>query len=84
VRGGWGACDSFATKPKLGAAMLKRAFAAGVPYAWVTGDSAYGADYTLRRLIEQHGRGYVIMMTSAPRLGLKPVTDWLERWPAKA
>jgi SRSO17 transposase len=42
--------------------MLKRAFAAGVPYAWVTGDSAYGADYTLRRLIEQHGRGYVMRL----------------------
>jgi SRSO17 transposase len=74
----------FATKPKLGVAMLKRAFAAGVPYAWVTGDSVYGADYSLRRLIEQHGRGYIMTVTSAQRLGLKPVTDWLAAVPAKA
>src|SRR6516164_10805235 len=47
----------FMTKPKLGAAMLERAFAAGVPCAWVVGDSVYGADYGLHRCIEQHGRG---------------------------
>ena len=47
----------FMTKPKLGGAMLKRAFAAGVPCAWVVGDSVYGSDYALRRVIEQHGRG---------------------------
>ena len=29
----------FATKPKLGRAMLERGFAAGVPCIWVTGDS---------------------------------------------
>jgi SRSO17 transposase len=74
----------FATKPKLGRAMLKRAFAAGVPCAWVVGDSVYGADYALRRVIEQHGRGYVMMVTSAQRLGFKPVADWLEDVPARA
>jgi SRSO17 transposase len=74
----------FTTKPKLGGAMLKRAFAAGVPCAWVTGDSVYGADSALRRLIEQHGRGYVMAVTSAQRLGLKPVTEWLDEVPAKA
>src|SRR5690349_23138187 len=38
---------NFATKPKLGQAMLKRAFEAGVPCAWVVSDSLYslyGAD----------------------------------------
>jgi SRSO17 transposase len=75
---------AFTTKPKLGGAMLKRAFAAGVPCAWVTGDSVYGADYELRRLIEQHGCGYVMAVTSAQRLGLQPVTDWLAEVPAKA
>jgi len=75
---------AFATKPKLAGAMLKRAFAAGVPCAWVVGDSVYGADYALRRVIEQHGRGYVMTVTSAQRLGLKPVADWLEEVPAKA
>jgi SRSO17 transposase len=74
----------FTTKPKLGGAMLKRAFAAGVPCAGVTGDSVYGCDSALRRLIEQHGRGYVMTVTSAQRLGLKPVTDWLDKLPTKA
>ena len=74
----------FMTKPKLGAAMLKRAFAAGMPCAWVVGDSVYGADYELRRCIEQHGRGYIMTVTSAQRLGYKPVADWLEEVAAKA
>src|SRR3982750_2154557 len=46
---------AFATKPKLGAAMLERALDAGVPCAWVTGDSVYGADRALRRRIEARG-----------------------------
>jgi SRSO17 transposase len=74
---------SFTTKPKLGQAMLKRAFEAGVPCAWVVSDSLYGADHQTRRLIERHGRGYVLAVTSAQRLGLKPVEDWLEDVPAK-
>jgi SRSO17 transposase len=75
---------AFTTKPKLGGAMLERAFTAGVPGAWVVGDSVYGGDHTLRRCIEQHGRGYVMTVTSAQRLGFKPVADWLADVPAKA
>jgi SRSO17 transposase len=75
---------AFATKPKLGRKMLARVFAAGVPCAFVVGDSVYGADHALRRFIEKSGRGYVMAVTSAQRLGLKPVADWLEDIPAKA
>jgi SRSO17 transposase len=64
--------------------MLARTFAASVPCAWVVGDSVYGSDYRLRRLVEQHGRGYVLTVTSSQRLGLKTVADWLEDLPAKA
>jgi SRSO17 transposase len=74
---------TFATKPKLGRVMLERAFAAAVPCAWVVGDSVYGSDHALRRGIEQRGRGYVLAVTSAQRLGLKPVENWLEDVPAK-
>ena len=75
---------AFTTKPKLGREMLARMFAVDVPCAWVVGDSVYGADYALRRFIEKSGRGYVLTVTSAQRLGFKPVADWLEDIPAKA
>jgi len=72
---------AFATKPQLGRQMLTRAFAAGVPCRWVTGDSVYGVDYALRRCIEKGGRGYVLAVTSRQRLGFKTVADWLEDVP---
>src|SRR5215211_372001 len=75
---------AFATKPQLGRQMLARAFAAGVPCRWVTGDSIYGADYALRRCIEEGGRGYVLAVTSRQRLGFKTVSDWLEDVPSGA
>ena len=75
---------AFATKPKLGRRMLERAFEAGVPCAWVTGDSVYGADAALRRAIERRGRGYVLEVTSAQRLGLRRVDAWADELPPEA
>ena len=72
---------AFATKPKIGRAMLERAVLAHVPYAWVTGDSVYGADSALRRAIEAAGKGYVLTVTSAQHLGLRPVGDWAKEVP---
>src|ERR687883_1185107 len=57
---------TFATKPKLGRVMLERALDAGVPCAWVAGDSVYGADRALRRAIEARRRGYVPAGTRGP------------------
>ena len=34
--------------------------AAGVPFAWVTGDTVYGNDRRLRRWLEEQGRCYVL------------------------
>ncbi len=51
---------AFATKPGLARAMLARAFAAGVPAAWVTGDEVYGGDGGLRRWLESERRPYVL------------------------
>jgi SRSO17 transposase len=56
---------SFATKPKLGRALLERAVAAGVPCAWVAADSVYGGDYALR--LERQPIGYVLAVTSKQR-----------------
>ena len=66
---------AFATKPKLGLAMLERAHAAGVPFAWVTADSVYGADHALRRWLQEQRLGYVLAVTKAQRLGLARVED---------
>ena len=51
---------AFATKGQLAQTMLARAFAAGVPAAWVTGDEVYGNDGALRRWLEQQPRAYVL------------------------
>src|SRR5918997_1334980 len=69
------------TKPQLGLAMLDRALEAGVPFAWVAGDSVYGADHRIRRRLEARQRGYVLAVTSGQRLGFVPVEDWLAKVP---
>jgi len=51
---------AFATKGELARVMLARAFAAGVPAAWVTGDEVYGNDGRLRRWLEGQERPYVL------------------------
>jgi SRSO17 transposase len=50
---------AFATKIRLARSMLERAFEAGVPAAWVTGDEVYGA-WELRRWLEGERRPYVL------------------------
>jgi SRSO17 transposase len=51
---------AFATKTEQAKEMLSRAFKAGVPAAWVTGDEVYGSDGDLRRWLETEGRPYVL------------------------
>src|SRR4051794_38090895 len=75
---------AFATKPKLGLAMLERARQAGILFAWITGDSVYGADHKIRRWAERHRRGYVLAVTSNHDLGQRPVTRWLKGLPRQA
>jgi SRSO17 transposase len=75
---------AFATKPKLGLAMLERARQAGIPFAWITGDSVYGADHQIRRWAERHRRGYVLAVTSNHYVGQRPVTNWIKGLPRKA
>lgn len=68
---------AFATKPALGLAMLERARGAGLPFAWIAGDSVYGGDRAIRRWAEDHRIGYVLTVTSGQRLAMRPVTVWL-------
>src|SRR6266566_7128477 len=53
----------FATKPQLACQMLARAFAAGLPAKWVTGDSVYGDDRRLRLGLEARPQAYVLAVS---------------------
>jgi SRSO17 transposase len=55
---------TFQTKPEQAQAMLKQAWAEGVPMAWVTGDTVYGNSPELRNLIHREGRYYVMAISS--------------------
>jgi SRSO17 transposase len=48
----------FATKPQLAQQRLARAFTAGVPATWVTGESVYGNDRRLRLWLESRPQAY--------------------------
>jgi SRSO17 transposase len=50
----------FATKPELAQRMLARVRAAGLPAAWVTGDSVYGGSGPLRNWLEAQHQPYVL------------------------
>ena len=69
---------AFATKPKLAKAMLERALSAKVPCRWVTGDSVYGKDSSLRLWLEEQGKAYVLAVT-----GHECACIGLERHPIK-
>ncbi len=58
----------FATKPKIGIAMVEAALDAGVPCAWVLGDAVYGSDKTLRVMLERHDKPYVLSIRGNERL----------------
>lgn len=58
----------FATKPTLARTMLERAHAAGVPFAWVTGDEVYGGDRRLRLWLEEHGLAHLLAIKATEPL----------------
>jgi len=58
----------FATKPKIGIAMVAAALDAGVPCAWVLGDAVYGSDKTLRVMLERRDTPYILSVRGNERL----------------
>ena len=71
----------FATKIRLARVMLERAFAAGVPAAWVTGDEVYGSDWGLRRWLEEEGRPYVLAVRGNQYAWAGPGRSRSRTWP---
>ncbi len=64
----------FRTKPQLARAMLERALAAEVPFAWVTGDEIYGGDRRLRVWLEERQVPHVLAVKSTEPLWTR--TTW--------
>jgi len=54
---------TFATKPELARRMLDRAFEAGMPARWVTGDTVYGDDRRLRLWLEERFQPFVLAVS---------------------
>jgi SRSO17 transposase len=61
----------FATKPQLARQLLARAFAAGVPATWVTGDCVYGDDRRLRLWLEARPQAYVLAVSGKEYVGVR-------------
>src|SRR5512134_1436026 len=55
---------TFATKPQLAAAMIQRAIAADVPFAWVVGDSIYGVG-EFEMMLRRAGKGDVLGVSAS-------------------
>src|SRR5215212_1901525 len=65
---------AFATKPHLARAMVERAIAAGVPFAWMVGDSIYGVS-AVEMALRRAGKGYVLGVNATSQFnswGAKP------------
>jgi len=69
---------AFATKPQLGQVMLERTVAAGVRFGWVTGDTVYGGDRSLRVWLEQHAIRHVMAVKRT-----EPLLAMTDRGPAQ-
>lgn len=66
----------FATKLQLGRRMLERAFKAGVPAKWVTGDSVYGNDWRMRSWLDERKQAYLLGVTSQYRIFTGEQRQW--------
>jgi SRSO17 transposase len=66
---------AFATKPRLACAMIERAIAAGVPFAWVAADSVYGVG-EIETALRRAGKGYVLGVNSS-----HPFNAWGDKPP---
>jgi SRSO17 transposase len=59
---------AFATKPELGRKIIERARDAGIPFAWVTADEAYGGNPALRKWLEEQAIPFVMAVACDARI----------------
>ena len=64
---------AFATKPRLALAMIERAIAAGVPFAWVAADSVYGVG-EIEMALRRKAKGYVLGVAASHRFN-----SWIDK-----
>src|SRR5215207_5171325 len=64
---------TFATKPQLARAMIERAVAAGVPFAWVAADSVYGVSEN-EMMLRRQAKGYVLGVSGAHQF-----SSWIDK-----
>ncbi len=69
---------AFATKPELARRMLERLRAAGLPAAWVTGDTVYGGSGPLRAWLEEQLQPYVLAIAANDGVALPDGPDGSE------
>ncbi len=69
---------AFATKPELARRMLERLRAAGLPAAWVTGDTVYGGSGPLRAWLEEQLQPYVLAIAANAGVALPDGPDGSE------
>jgi SRSO17 transposase len=77
----------FATKPQLVQAMISRAIAAGVPFAWFTADEAYGQAKWLQAWLEEQDVSYVMAIRRSDTFtmpGEQRADDLIAAVPARA
>jgi SRSO17 transposase len=64
---------TFATKPQLALAMIGRAIAADVPFAWVAADSIYGVG-EIEMALRRKAKGYVLGVGASHRFN-----SWIDK-----
>src|SRR5207245_10608589 len=78
----------FTTKPRQAQAMIARAIAAGVPFAWVTADEAYGQAKWLQAWLEDQDIWYVMAIRCSDTLtmpeGERRADDLIAALPARS